>query len=50
MVDHTKLDKKSNGYFKYQERYLWFYACEIGNKQPFLFKDEKLQKQAQNDV
>jgi transposase len=49
MIDYSKLDKKTNGYFKYQERYIWFYECKIDNKQMFLFKDEKLQQQEQKD-
>lgn len=49
MIDYSKLDKNTNGYFKYQERYIWFYECKIDNKQMFLFKDEKLQQQEQKD-
>jgi transposase len=49
MIDYTKLDKKTNGYFKYQERYIWYFECEIDKKQMFLFKDEKLQQQEQKD-
>lgn len=49
MIDYTKLDKKTNEYFKYQERYIWYYECKIDNKQLFLFKDEKLQQQEQKD-
>jgi len=49
MIDYTKLDKKNNGYFKYQERYIWYYECKIDGKEMFLFKDEKLQQQEQKD-
>jgi len=49
MIDYTKLDKKNNGYFKYQERYIWYYECKIDGKEMFLFKDEKLQQREQKD-
>jgi hypothetical protein len=49
MIDYSKLDKKVNSYFKYQERYIWYYECTIDNRQMFLYSDEKLQQQEQKD-
>lgn len=49
MIDYSKIDKKTNAYFKYQERYIWYFETIIDGRQMFLFKDEKLQQQEQKD-
>lgn len=48
-IDYSKIDKKVNSYFKYQERYIWYHESTLDKKQLFLFKDEKLQQQEQKD-
>lgn len=49
LVDYSKLDKKTNKYFKFQERYIWYEIYTVESLTLYLFKDEKLEVQEQKD-
>jgi len=49
LVDYSKLDKKINNYFKFEERYIWYEIYTVENLSLYLFKDEKLEVQEQKD-
>lgn len=49
LIDYSKLDKRTNQYFKFQDRYIWYYSYQVEGMTLYLFKDEKLEVQEQKD-
>lgn len=53
LIDYTPLqraDKKGmHGYFKYKNRYIWYYSYEVKDKIVHLYLDENLKMKEQND-
>lgn len=49
LIDYSKLNKRENQYFKFQERYIWHYSYQTEDMTIYLFKDEKLEVQEQKD-
>lgn len=49
LVDYSKLDRKNNLFFKFENRYVWYAQYEQDGQQLFLFRDEKLKVQEEKD-
>ena len=49
LIEYEKLDRKQLGYFKFEERYIWYLSYEKDGRKIFLFKDEKLRVQEEKD-